>query len=56
MSCNFPIGIGRNPLIHSVFVQSFEEQGDFPPPTSSFRITDASELRVTDDGSKRITD
>lgn len=56
MSFNFPIGIGRNPLIHSVFVQGFEEGGDFPPPTTYFRITDASEQRVTDGGDKRITD
>lgn len=58
MSYNgFPIGIGRNPLVNSVFVQSFQEHGDFPPPPASeFRITDGSEQRVTDIGDKRITD
>lgn len=56
-SNTFPIGVGRNPLVHSVFVKTFEEQGDFPPPPgSSFRITDLSEQRVTDAGDKRITD
>lgn len=53
---NFPMGVGECPLIHSPFVEQFEEQGDFPPPTTSFRITDSSEQRVTDSGDKRITD
>lgn len=53
----FPIGIRRNPLVHSVFVRGFEEQGNLPPPpTENFRITDATEIRATDSGDKRITD
>lgn len=32
MHSSFPIGVGRNPLTINIFVQEFEEQGDFPPP------------------------
>lgn len=53
----FPFSIMRNPITHSFFSADRNDQGDTPvPPTSAFRITDASEQRVTDAGDKRITD
>ena len=56
MRYEFPIGIGRNPLVNNIFCQEFYGQGDFPPPISAFRITDANDIRTTDAGDKRITD
>jgi hypothetical protein len=57
MPYDFPIGLGRNPLVHSLFVQQFDEHGDHPvPPGSSLRITDSSDIRDTDGGDNRITD
>lgn len=47
-----------NPLIKGLFIVPFSfGQGDFPPPGSDFRITDAEEKRITDDiNDNRITD
>ncbi len=56
-SNNFPIGVGRNPLVFSVYNQRFNDgQRPAPPPASAFRITDASDIRITDDGDNRVTD
>ena len=53
----YPIGVGRNPLVNSVFVHQFEEQGDFPPPPSTkFMITETSAQMVTELGVKMITE
>lgn len=45
---NFPIGIDRNPLVHSVFVRQFEEHGDFPPPPENKYWVDNLENQYVD--------
>jgi hypothetical protein len=56
MPFNFQMGVVFNPLVYNVFTQQFNEHGDFPPPGSELRITDAGDQRVTDSGDNRITD
>jgi hypothetical protein len=53
---NGQIGIIKNPIKESPFIQSWREGNDFPPPASEFRITDSNEHRITDSGDNRITD
>lgn len=55
-SANYPIGVGYNPLTVSVYVQDTNNSQPIPPPGSSLRITDALQLRITDNGNNRITD
>ena len=46
-----------NPLSKGLLIQNFQPIGNPPPPPGSFfRITDASEIRITDDGDERVTD
>lgn len=54
---NFTMNVVKNPLVYSLYVQGFEEGGDFPPPPSSkFMITEISNQMVTETGNKMITE
>lgn len=52
---NGQIGVDKNPLKASPFVQSLELGVNFAPPGSEFRITNNGVYRITNDGDSRIT-
>ncbi len=53
---NGTIGVKKNPIIESPFIQSWDGEGVNPPPPGSFiRVTNSGENRVTNEDDLRIT-
>lgn len=52
----FSMGVGNDPLTHSLFSADDEEKGFPGPPSSSFIITEDGNFIITEDGNRMITE